>query len=75
MTMQVWVNQELVCSYTDDIYLSSDTSVFCARNSDGEGTGCAAGYTFCVHDYGKTAVFSYYGTHVSPLDGSILRLF
>lgn len=65
MTMQVWVNQQLVCSYTDGIYQSSDDSVFCARNSDGEGEGCADGYTFCVHDYGETAVFSYYGTSIA----------
>ncbi|KAK9778008.1 putative Fibronectin type-III domain-containing protein [Seiridium cardinale] len=63
MTMSVWVNDHLVCKYTDRIWVSTDDSVFCARNSDGEGEGCSDGYTFCVHNYGKDeggGVFSFY---------------
>ncbi|KAJ9133411.1 Fibronectin type III domain protein [Pleurostoma richardsiae] len=60
LTMQVWVNEQLICSFTDGVYLSTNESQFCARNSDGAGSGCAAGYSFCVTEWGRSATFNYY---------------
>ncbi|KAL2128216.1 hypothetical protein VTI74DRAFT_9507 [Chaetomium olivicolor] len=60
MSMEVYVNGHVVCRGSDGVPFASAETVFCLRNHDGKGYGCAPGYVYCVTDNGDLAYLEYY---------------
>ncbi len=66
MSMEVYVDGHVVCRGSDGVQFASAETVFCLRNHDGKGKGCAPGYVYCVTDNGGSAYLEYYRT-LAPL--------
>lgn len=62
MSMEVYVDGPVVCRGSDGVQFASAETVFCLRNHDGKGQGCAPGYVYCTTDNGASGYLEYYRT-------------